>query len=102
VEKKKPHYELLALQVDVSRMGQAAFTGSALAGGYRLGLSLTQMLNVIASLKRSDFYKSMTTHGDSRRWQDVYRPSIADGVELYVKMTYQADNGPPVISFKER
>jgi motility quorum-sensing regulator/GCU-specific mRNA interferase toxin len=102
VEKKKPHYELLAIQVDVSRLGHAAFTGSALAGGYSLGLSLVQMLNVIAGLQRSDFYKSMTTYGDSRRWQDVYRPVIPGGIELYVKVTYQADYGPPVISFKER
>lgn len=102
MDKKKPHYQLSAIQVDVSELGRAAFTVSVLMGGYSLGLSLKQMLKVIADLKGADFYKSMTTYGDSSRWQDVYRPTVDDGVELYVKVTYREDNGPPVISFKEK
>jgi motility quorum-sensing regulator/GCU-specific mRNA interferase toxin len=102
VEKKKPHYELATVKAEVLRLGPSAFTVSALAGGYSLGLSMAQMLAVIAGLGRNDFYKSMTTHRDHTRWQDVYRPILAGGLELYVKVTYRVGGGPPVISFKER
>jgi motility quorum-sensing regulator/GCU-specific mRNA interferase toxin len=41
------------------------------------GMDFPGMLEVIAGLKRTDFYKSMTSHIDHRVWQDVYRPLTA-------------------------
>ncbi len=50
------------------------------------------------SLKPKDFYKSMTTHGDHRIWQDVYRPKT-DAGEVYLKLTVVDD--VLIVSFKE-
>ena len=38
------------------------------------------------ALTPADFYKSMTTHADHRRWQDMYRPATPAG-EVYLKLT---------------
>ena len=57
------------------------------------------MLNVLMSLTSADFYKSMTTHGDHRVWQDVYRPRTKAG-NVYLKLTVMED--VLIVSFKER
>lgn len=56
------------------------------------------MLAVVAGLKPTDFYKSMTTHADHTIWQDVYRPSTAMG-DAYLKLTVIDDM--LIVSFKE-
>ena len=60
--------------------------------------NLQEMCNVIASLTRSDFYKSMTTHADHTVWQDVYRPSTQAG-DVYLKLMVVDD--VLIVSFKE-
>jgi len=72
VEKRTPHYDLVRIQADVIRLGTAAFTKTALDGGRAMGLTSTEMLTVVASLTRRNFYKSMTSYADHRIWQDVY------------------------------
>jgi motility quorum-sensing regulator/GCU-specific mRNA interferase toxin len=72
VEKRTPHYELVRIQEQVRRIGAAAFTKTALDGGREMGLTTAEMLAVISSLSRRNFYKSMTTYADHRVWQDVY------------------------------
>jgi motility quorum-sensing regulator/GCU-specific mRNA interferase toxin len=54
----------------------------------------------IQALAMADFEKSMTSHADHRVWQDVYRPK-ANGTELYVKFTVDAQKALFLISFKE-
>lgn len=101
MEKQRPHYDLPTIQADVARLGVSAFTKSAMDGGRALGLNTTDMLQVVSELRRSDFFKSMTTYANHAVWQDVYYPRLSVGVELYVKVT-QRPEGPPVISFKRR
>lgn len=60
------------------------------------------MRSVVLALSRRDFYKSMTTHADSRKWQDVYHGMTEDGRSVYIKITAWADGRPPVIQFKAR
>ncbi len=100
MEKRKPHYELARIQADVTRLGAAAFTKSALDGGRAMGLTSGEMLAVIASLSHHDFYKSMTTYEDHRTWQDVYHADTPVGREAYIKITMR--DTAPVIQFKER
>ena len=102
MEQKKPHYDLSVVQADVVRLAGAAFTKSALLGGLGLGLAVPQMLRIIAGLRKTDFYKSMTCYQDHRQWQDVYHPRLPSGLELYVKVTYRLGQCSPVISFKEK
>ncbi|MGE7960419.1 type II toxin-antitoxin system MqsR family toxin [Pseudomonas sp. NPDC089530] len=101
MEKKTPHYDLAVIQADVTRLGAAAFTRTALVSGRHLGLSLRDMQQVIAGLQGKMLYKSMTSDLDQRIWQDVYDTQV-DAVELYLKVTYRPGGGPPVISFKEK
>jgi motility quorum-sensing regulator/GCU-specific mRNA interferase toxin len=78
-------------------LGAAAFTKAALDGGRTVGL---EMLAVIASMSRSEFYKSMTTFSDHRVWQDVYHAATPAGTYAYIKITLR--DAAPVIQFKER
>jgi motility quorum-sensing regulator/GCU-specific mRNA interferase toxin len=100
VEKRRPHYELARIHADVRRLSVAAFTKAALDGGRNMGLTSSEMLEVIASLSRNDFFKSMTSYADHRVWQDVYYAMTPVRKEAYIKVTLR--DGAPVIQFKER
>lgn len=100
MEKRKPHYDLSAVQAAVRLRGADAFTATALIGAQTMGLEISQAIEVVCSMSRSDFYKSMTTHASSQIWQDVYRPETSAGI-AYVKVTLRQD-GSVVIQFKEK
>ncbi|MBZ5628395.1 MAG: type II toxin-antitoxin system MqsR family toxin [Acidobacteriia bacterium] len=100
MKKRTPHYDLARVQVEVARLGAAAFTKTALDGGRQMGLTTAEMLAVIASLSRSDFYKSMTTYADHRIWQDVYHRPTPAKKDAYIKITLR--DAAPVIQFKEK
>jgi motility quorum-sensing regulator/GCU-specific mRNA interferase toxin len=57
------------------------------------------MCSVVLTLNSTDFYKSMTIHSDHRIWQDVYRTTIANGADVYIKLTVMGD--VLIVSFKE-
>ncbi len=101
MEKIKPHYLLSAVQDEVTRRGAAAFTLTARRNGLAMGLTVAQMVDVVRSLTRGDFYKSMTARADHRVWQDVYRAATPAGKVAYIKITGQGEGMPPVIQFKE-
>jgi motility quorum-sensing regulator / GCU-specific mRNA interferase toxin len=65
-----------------------------------MGLTSAEMLTVMASLRRRDFYKSMTTYADHRVWQDVYHAATPVRKEAYIKITLR--DTVLVIQFKER
>lgn len=48
------------------------------------------------------FYKSMTSHWDSRRWQDVYHVPAGRDLTIYLKFTDNIVTEFVVLSFKER
>ena len=100
MEKSRPHYDLTRIQADVARLGAAAFTKTALDGGRDMGLTSAEMLAVVASLTRRNFYKSMTSYADHRVWQDVYHAATPVRKDAYIKITLR--DAAPVIQFKER
>jgi motility quorum-sensing regulator/GCU-specific mRNA interferase toxin len=100
MEKKRPHYVLQAIQSIVARRGSDAFTVTALTNARLMGLSAAETISVVMSLKSAMFYKSMTTHEDSKIWQDVYHAPTPVGITAYIKVTLQ--DGAVVIQFKER
>ena len=65
-----------------------------------MGLETDQAIEIIGSMNRKDFFKSMTTHASSHVWQDVYHPHTLVGI-AYVKLTLRHD-GAVVIQFKEK
>jgi motility quorum-sensing regulator/GCU-specific mRNA interferase toxin len=100
MEKRKPHYDLLTVQSAVRLRGADAFTATALIGAQAMGLEIARAIEVVCSMSRSDFYKSMSTHASSKIWQDVYHPETGGGI-AYVKVTLRKD-GAIVIQFKEK
>ena len=65
-----------------------------------MGLTTAEMLAVISSLSRRNFYKSMTTYADHRVWQDVYRADTPVNKQAYIKIALR--DLAPVIQFKEK
>ena len=100
MEKRTPHYDLTAVKSAVARLGVAAFTKTAMDGGRTMGLTTSEMLAVMASLSRRNFYKSMTSYADHRIWQDVYHAPTPVRRDAYIKITLR--DGAPVIQFKEK
>ena len=100
MEKRTPHNDLARIQIEVARLGAAAFAKTALDGGRDMGLTSAEMLKVIGSLTRRNFYKSMTAYADHRIWQDVYHAPTPVKKEAYIKITLRGS--APVIQFKEK
>lgn len=97
MEKSVPHCKLAVVKTLVSQ-GKVRTTFSARQGALELGLDEQGICAVVAALSDQDFYKSMTTHGDHRVWQDVYRPTTPAG-DVYLKLTVIDD--VLIVSFKE-
>jgi motility quorum-sensing regulator/GCU-specific mRNA interferase toxin len=72
VEKKRPTYDLAAVQAVFAAPGSLAITTSALRDALALGFGRGGIVDVIQSMDRRMFVKSMTTFADHRVWQDVY------------------------------
>ncbi|MFV3292148.1 type II toxin-antitoxin system MqsR family toxin [Pseudomonas sp. NY11955] len=97
MEKRTPHCPLERVKALVAER-RISPTGAALRGAKALGMDYPGILEVIAGLKRDDFYKSMTSHIDHRIWQDVYRPLTAVG-NVYLKVSVVDE--VLIVSFKE-
>jgi motility quorum-sensing regulator/GCU-specific mRNA interferase toxin len=103
MEKRKPTYDLNKLKGAFSRVRNlgSATTATAFRDAQELGLSRKDMIEVIQSLRPSDFYKLMTAHANSRLWRDVYHAQFR-GTAMYVKFTAKPDGGYLLLSFKEK
>jgi motility quorum-sensing regulator/GCU-specific mRNA interferase toxin len=101
VEKRRPTYDLAAVQAVLGDVGTLAMTTSALRDAVGLGFDRAAVAAVIGAMERRMFVKSMTTYADHRVWQDVYNVPVADLV-LYVKFQADVVTEFRVISFKER
>lgn len=102
MEKRKPHYPLLAIQQMVADLSNRVFTGTALDGGLEMGLEESEMRDVVCHLTTRNLFKSMTTTRDPTVWQDVYHAMTPVGIIAYIKITGYLDGRPPVIQFKRK
>lgn len=90
----------LSTVIALVESGKVRATASAYNGARELGINdLAGMCAVILRLTSANFYKSMTTHGDHRIWQDVYHAERANGDKVYLKLTVIDD--VLIVSFKE-
>lgn len=101
MEKRRPTYDLDAVQVALGSVDRLAITTSALRDATMLGFDRAGIVEVIESLTRKMFVKSMTTFADHRNWQDVYNVP-ARGYALYVKFQADVITEFTVVSFKEK
>ena len=100
MEKRSPHYDLSTIRQTFSTVEALRITRSAMITAEGLGLTLSDIVDLIQTITRKHFYKSMTSIADARIWQDVYHVPCAVAV-LYVKFTTDVE-GYLVISFKEK
>lgn len=79
--------------------GSRYITKTAREGALALRMTEADIVQTVLGLQPADFYKSMTTYGENKMWQDVYKP-FAQGVPIYLKVQILQERGI-VISFKE-
>ncbi|MBC7961953.1 MAG: type II toxin-antitoxin system MqsR family toxin [Steroidobacteraceae bacterium] len=100
MEKRKPHYGLDALKMLLLHESTRIVTRSGRLGAAMLGYFDDEaMVSRVIRLVPREFYKSMTTYGNSRIWQDVYRTKDGN-VGIYVKLQKSLDGKGVIISFK--
>ena len=99
--KKTPTYDLETFKSTFSTVDRLHVTGTALKGAASLGFGRAEIVETLQTMRRTHFYKSMTSHANHRIWQDVYHVPSSAGV-LYVKFTADAVTEFLLLSFKER
>jgi motility quorum-sensing regulator/GCU-specific mRNA interferase toxin len=100
-DKRKPSYDLDAFKTAFNHVDRLHATGTALKCAAALGFGRGEMVATIQTMRRSQFYKSMTSHADHRIWQDVYHVPSEIG-PLYVKFTADVVTEFLLLSFKEK
>jgi motility quorum-sensing regulator / GCU-specific mRNA interferase toxin len=100
-EKRKPTYDLDAFKSAFSTVDRLNITGTALKGAAALGFDRSDIVDIIQTMQRGQFYKSMTSYADHRIWQDVYHVPSEAGL-LYVKFTADVVAEFLLLSFKEK
>lgn len=66
MEKKRPTYDLEAIKIVLGSVETLAMTTSALSDALTLGFDRGGVAEVITTMERNMFYKSMTTFADHR------------------------------------
>ncbi|WP_137132576.1 type II toxin-antitoxin system MqsR family toxin [Rhizobium sp. FY34] len=101
MEKRRPTYDLKAIQTVLGRVETLAMTTSALRDATSIGFDRHGIVEIISGIAPSMFYKSMTTFADHRTWQDVYHVPMRD-LLLYVKFQADVITEFKLVSFKEK
>ncbi|TIM65188.1 MAG: type II toxin-antitoxin system MqsR family toxin [Mesorhizobium sp.] len=101
MEKRRPTYDLDAIKAELGSVDTLAITTPALRDAVGLGFDRSGIVEVIGSITRKMFVKSMTTFADHRVWQDVYHVPARELV-LYVKFQADVVTGFTIMSFKEK
>lgn len=97
-KKRKPTYDLEAFKAAAPRIRVTLVATRTAAA---LGFGRAEIEATIQTMRRSQFYKSMTAYADHRIWQDVYHVPSPLG-PLYIKFTADAVTEFALLSFKEK
>ena len=100
-DKRKPTYDLRAFKAAFDDVDKLHVTGTALRTAAAMGFGRAEIVATIQRMQREHFYKSMTSYGDHRIWQDVYHVPSEAGT-LYVKFTADVVTEFLLLSFKEK
>ena len=101
MDKRKPHHDLEKFKNAVANE-TVVFTRTATRSYQNMSLTLQDVFDTLATLDSGDFYKSMTSRGNSKEWQDVYHKDTEFGEQLYIKFTGKIVKDFKILSFKER
>ena len=100
-QKRTAIYDLASIQAALNSTPTLRMTVQARRGAVALGFSDRDIVEVVQSLRKVDFYKSMTSHADHRVWQGVYHFKYSEELMLYLKFTLD-EEGHIVLSFKQK
>lgn len=100
MEKRLPHHDLRDFQREFSHPARLRMTATATSNMRALGMTRQEVVDLVQSMTRSHFYKSMTAYLDATRWQDVYHVPWR-GLTLYVKLTVD-EMGHLLLQLKEK
>lgn len=100
-EKKKPTYDLDSFKKRCAKDDTLPITRTALTSAYSLKLGKPEIVAIIGTMHRNQFYKSMTSNLDHTQWQDVYHVPSDVGL-LYVKFTGHVVTEFLLLSFKRK
>lgn len=100
-EKRRPTHDLESFKAASRRLGGINITMTAIRTAAEIGFDILGIVEVIQTMSRRHFVKSMTSLSDDRSWQDVYHVPSEAGV-LYVKFTDDRLAAFRLLSFKER
>jgi motility quorum-sensing regulator/GCU-specific mRNA interferase toxin len=101
MEKMRPTYDLEAVKRVLGDDVTLSMTVPAFRSAATLGFDRSGVAAVVRGMTRGMFYKSMTTYGDHRTWQDVYHVP-AGRLVLYVKVEADVVTAFRLVSFKEK
>ena len=96
MEKFTPTYNL-----EEFKKSDFEFTKTALKTSKELGFEESDVRDVILTMERKHFYKSMTSYANHKIWQDVYHVPCGNLI-LYVKFTQNIISEFTLLSFKEK
>ena len=96
MEKFAPTYNL-----DEFKNSDFKVTVTADKTARELGFDRNGIKEVISSMERKHFYKSMTSYANHKIWQDVYHVPF-ENLILYVKFTQNIISEFTLLSFKEK
>ncbi len=100
-EKRKPTYDLDAFKAAFATVERLRVTGVAVRTAAALGFDRAEIVATIQTMRRPQFYKSMTAYADHRNQQNVYHAPSRAGA-LYVKFTADAVSEFLPLSFTDR
>lgn len=96
MEKFNPTYDL-----EEFKNSDFEVTRTAQKGAENLGFERNDIYQVVSTMEKKHFYKSMTSYANHKIWQDVYHVPYGDLV-IYVKFTQNVISEFTLLSFKEK
>ena len=100
-EKRKPTYDLEAFKLAFKKPVKLMATKTALLGAAKLGFGRSEITQIIQTIQKGHFHKSMTSYSNHQIWQDVYFVPSHIGT-IYVKFTADVVCEFLLLSFKEK
>ena len=97
MDKYTPTYDL-----EKFKQSDFSITTTALTSAVEIGFDMEGIHEVVSTMKKSQFYKSMTSKNNHKLWQDVYHVPFGAYL-LYIKFTAEQEISEfRVLSFKEK
>lgn len=100
-EKLKPTYDLEAFKQTFNNAKNLYMTSTARQSSLALGFDAQEIVDIIQTMRRNHFYKSMTSTQNNQLWQDVYHVPSKAGM-LYVKFSGDIIHQFILLSYKKK